>query len=98
MPPGAEGFAKVVARGQSIVSARPFNLMVAIDRHRDEGADVGRVVAEATFHRFADANWDPSLGFPGFVTEAPGTGYARHPQALAEARAYACNIAAWLAA
>jgi hypothetical protein len=98
VPAGAEGFAKVVARGRSLVTGRPFNLMVAIDRHSDDGEGVGRVVAEATFHRFADANWDPSLGCPSFVTEAPGTGYGQNPQALAEARAYARNIAAWLAA
>jgi hypothetical protein len=98
VPAGAEAFAKVVARGRSRVSGRPFNLMVAIDRHSDAGAKVGRVVAEATFHRFADANWDPSLGCPSFVTEAPGTGYADTPQALSEARAYVRNIATWLAA
>lgn len=99
VPPGAEAFAQVVARGRSLVSGRPFNLMVAIDRHADDSAaEVGRVVAEATFHRFADVNWDPSKGCPSFVTEAPGTGYARAPDALTEARAYARNIADWLAA
>jgi hypothetical protein len=72
--------------------------MVAIDRHRDGEAQVGRVVAEATFHRFADANWDATLGCPTFVTEAPGSGYANAPEALAEARAYVRNIASWLAA
>jgi hypothetical protein len=98
VPPGAEGFAKVVARGRSLVTGRAFNLMIALDRHPEEGAPVGRVVAEATFHRFADANWDPSLGCPSFVTEAPGTGYRDHPDALAEARTYVRNIAGWLAA
>ena len=98
VPQGAEGFAKVVARGKSLVTGRTFNLMVAIDRHHEDGAPAGRAVAEATFHRFADANWDPSLGCPSFVTEAPGTGYANAPDALAEARAYVRNIARWLAA
>jgi hypothetical protein len=98
VPAGADSFAKVVARGRSLVTGRPFNLMVAIDRHLDVGEQVGRVVAEATFHRFADANWDPSWGCPSFVTEAPGTGYADTPEALSEARVYVRNIASWLAA
>ncbi len=98
VPTGAEAFARVVARGRSRVTGRPFNLVVALDHHLEDGAEVGRVVAEATFHRFADANWDPSWGCPSFVTEAPGTGYADTPEALAEARAYVRNIANWLAA
>lgn len=98
VPLGAEAFAKAVARGHSLVTGRPFNLMVAIDRHWDGEAQVGRVVAEATFHRFADANWDTALGCPTFVTEKPGDGYASAPEALAEARAYVRNIAGWLAA
>jgi hypothetical protein len=98
VPPGAEAFAQVIARGKSLVSGRPFNLLVAMERHIDQGRPVGRVVAEATFHRFADANWDPVLGCPSFVSEAPGTGYAQSPEALAEARRYTRNIAAWLAA
>jgi hypothetical protein len=53
--------------------------------------------AEETFHRFADYNWDPGSGAPDFVTEPVGDGLATHPQARADTRRYAVNLARWLA-
>jgi hypothetical protein len=88
--------ARVVARGTSSVTGRPFNLMVAIDRYRHDGADLGRAVAEATFHRFADYNWNTAAGCPSFVNEPPGNGLQREPRALNDTRDYARNIAEWL--
>lgn len=88
--------ARVVARGTSRVTGRPFNLMVAIDRYRNDDADLGRAVAEATFHRFADYNWDIAAGCPSFVNEPPGDGMKREPQALRDTHRYARNIANWL--
>ena len=70
--------------------------MVAIDRYRHDGADLGRAVAEATFHRFADYNWNTAAGCPSFVNEPPGNGLQREPRALNDTRDYARNIAEWL--
>ncbi|HJW50729.1 MAG TPA: hypothetical protein VJ501_01880 [Burkholderiaceae bacterium] len=78
------------------MTGRPFNLMVAIDRSRHDGADLGRAVAEATFHRFADYNWNTAAGCPSFVNEPPGDGLQREPRALNDTRDYARNIAKWL--
>ncbi|MCV7250560.1 hypothetical protein H7J86_00090, partial [Mycobacterium hackensackense] len=45
--------ARVVAQGRSTSTGRLFNLAVAL-----EEANLGRAVAESTFHHFADYNWD----------------------------------------
>jgi hypothetical protein len=87
--------ARVVARGCSTATGTPFNLVVAI-----EGGDRsagGRVMADSSFHHFADCNWDPSAGAPSFVTEPWGDGMRRSPGAQADVRRYVENIAAWLA-
>jgi hypothetical protein len=54
-------------------------------------------VAESTFHHFADFNWDPASGRPSFVTERPGNGLARSPEAQRSIRRYVRNLALWLA-
>jgi hypothetical protein len=85
--------ARVIATGTSKVTGRRFNLAVAFEAS-DDG---GRALAESTFHHFADYNWDPAAGCPTFVSEAPGDGIARSPQAARSIRRYAENIARWLA-
>lgn len=86
--------ARVIARGVSRVTGRPFNIAVAFER----SGGAGRAIAQSTFHHFADYNLDPSMGCPSFVTEAPGDGFARAPDALAETHRYFENLARWLSA
>jgi hypothetical protein len=68
-----------------------FNLCVAVDTEAE-----GRAVSDASFHHLCDYNWDPRLGAPSFVSEAPGDAVLRHPERLADAHRYVENIAAWL--
>jgi hypothetical protein len=90
--------AGVIARGKSLVSGRPFNLVVAVESIRDEqGNQLGRVVAQSTFHHFVDYNWDIEKGCPSFVEETPGKGMKENPQALADIKTYVRNLALWLA-
>jgi len=84
--------ARVILRGKSRATGQTFNISVAFE----PSANGGPAIAESTFHHFADYNWDPSLGCPSFVTEAPGDGLERVPEALADTHLYALNIAAWL--
>lgn len=84
--------ARVIATGRSQTTGRSFNLAVAFER----GAHGGPAIAQSTFHHFADYNWDLSSGAPTFVSEIPGDGMAREPQALADTHRYVLNVAAWL--
>ena len=84
--------ARVILRGTSEVTGLDFNIAVAFE----PGAHGGPAIAESTFHHFADYNWDPACGSPSFVTEAPGDGLKRHPEAMEDTRRYGLNIAAWL--
>jgi hypothetical protein len=84
--------ARVIMRGRSKVSGVDFNIAIVFE----PGEHGGPAIAESTFHHFADYNWDPDSGSPSFVSEAPGDGLKRHPEALADTRLYALNIAAWL--
>ena len=61
---------------------------------RDETA---AVLAETSFHHFADYNWDPDRGAPSFVTGPPGDGVKREPHKLEDIKAYVGNLARWLA-
>jgi hypothetical protein len=90
-PPGRP--ARVIARGRSKASGEAFNLAVAVDRHEGRG----RVIAQSTFHHFADYNWDAASGCPGFVSEAPGDGMSANPAARADIERYVVNAAHWLA-
>lgn len=96
--PEGEEHARVIATGTSSATGRPFNLAVAfehaLDRH---GNQMGRAVAESSFHHFVDYNWDTSRGCPSFVEEAPSDGYRRNPSALDDIKAYVRNVAFWLA-
>jgi len=96
--PEDEENARVIANGQSEVTGRPFNLVVAFESSRDShGNTLGRGIAESSFHHFVDYNWDPEMGCPSFVEEAPGDGYKRNPQALEDIKTYVANVARWMA-
>jgi hypothetical protein len=85
--------ARVIATGVSRVTGRRFNIAVAFE----PSALCGPAVAESTFHHFADYNWEPSAGSPSFVSEQPGDGLARSPEAQRSVRRYVRNLALWLA-
>ncbi|HYP26591.1 MAG TPA: hypothetical protein VE262_07730 [Blastocatellia bacterium] len=96
--PESERHARVIATGMSRVTGRPFNLAVAFERARDQhGNDLGRAVAQSSFHHFADYNWDPDMGCPSFVLEPPGDGVKREPGKLEDIKTYVRNLAVWLA-
>lgn len=86
--------ARVIARGTSKVTGRPFNIAVAFEA----GPDGGRALAESTFHHYCDYNLDPRHGCPSFVDEPPGDGMTRDPAAQHEALRYFANVARWLSA
>ncbi len=89
--PEGEG-ARVVARGTSKTSGKRFNIAVAFE----PGENGGPAVAQSSFHHFADYNWDPKLGCPGFVGEVPGNGLRQSPEAIGDTRQYMLNLAQWL--
>jgi hypothetical protein len=96
--PQGEGQARVIATGTSLVTVRPFNLIVAFEQEQDmHGNTLGRAVAESSFHHFVDYNWDTSMGCPGFLAEPPGDGIKREPEKLEDVKTYARNLALWLA-
>lgn len=90
--PAGVAEARVIASGASTVTGRPFNIAVAFEG----GEGNGRGLAQSTFHHFADYNWDPRLGCPSFVSEAPGDGMIRDPEALRQTQRYMTNLARWL--
>lgn len=90
--PEHDASARVIATGRSQASGRSFNLAVAFE----PSAEGGPALAQSTFHHFADYNWDPSMGSPSFVAEAPGRGLAHAPEAQRSIRHYARNLALWL--
>lgn len=97
VPPEVKN-AQVIATGKSLVSGRPFNLVVAVERTKDEqGNQWGRLVAQSTFHHFVDYNWDIEKGCPSFVDEPPGNGMRQNPRALEDIKAYVRNLVLWLA-
>ncbi|WP_051575029.1 hypothetical protein [Mycobacterium sp. URHB0044] len=90
-------FASVVAQGRSATTGRRFNLAVVLGGESTvEGRPMGRVVAESTFHHFADYNWDLDRGAPSFVSEPPGTQIKADPSRLEIFKDYVRNVAAWL--
>lgn len=96
--PEDEEHARVIATGQSLVTGRQFNLVVAFESTRDEhGNTLGRGIAQSSFHHFLDYNWDTEMGCPSFLEEPPGDGYKRKPEALEDIKTYVRNAALWLA-
>ena len=96
--PEGEDHARVIATGLSQVTHRPFNLVVAFERTRDEhGNELGRAIAESSFHHFVDYNWDTSKGCPSFLEEPPGDQIKREPERLEDVKTYVSNLARWLA-
>ncbi len=91
--PNSDSRARVIATGRSLASGQRFNIAVAFE---PSGSD-GPVIAESTFHHFADYNWDPRRGSPDFVTEAPAYGLTNTPRAMASVHRYVRNVALWLA-
>jgi hypothetical protein len=95
-PPG-DPSARVIATGTSAVTGRTFNIAVVFEPSGDADGRTGAGVAEATFHRFCDYNWDTKAGCPSFVSEKPGDQIAREgAHALDDVKAYAANIARWI--
>lgn len=85
--------ARVIATGRCTISGRSFNLAVAFEA----SGHGGRAVVHSTFHHFANCNWDPTMGAPSFVSEPPGEGIARLPEARRSTERYVHNLALWLA-
>jgi hypothetical protein len=85
--------ARVIATGTSKATGNAFNLAVAVE----PSAAHGPVIAQSTFHHFADYNWDPARGCPDFVSEAPGDSLATTPGAMRSVHRYVSNVALWLA-
>lgn len=86
--------AHVIAHGTSTSTGRTFNLIVAF-----EGGAMrrGRALAHASFHHFADYNWDTARGCPTFVTDPVGGQLRRNPERLSDIKTYVANAARWLA-
>lgn len=91
--PADDPTARVILEGRSAASGRMFNLAVAFEPSETSGP----AVAQSTFHHFCDYNWDTASGAPSFVSEAPGDGMSRFPEALRSTHQYVHNIALWLA-
>ncbi len=86
--------ARVIATGQSKITQRQFNLIVAFER---TAAGEGRAIAASSFHHLVDYNWDTNAGCPSFLAELPGDEIAREPARLADIKTYVRNAARWLA-
>jgi hypothetical protein len=96
--PEGEKHARVIGTGVSQVTNRPFNLIVAFESATDRhGNQLGRAVAESSFHHFVDYNWDISKGCPTFLEEPPGYEIRTDPARLADIKAYVQSLAVWLA-
>lgn len=91
--PADNALARVIATSVSKATGNRFNIAVAVE----PSAGGGPVIAESTFHHFADYNWDPSAGCPDFVSETPGGTLATVPGAMRSVHRYVTNIALWLA-
>jgi hypothetical protein len=61
-----------------------------MDAHDNE---LGRGIAESSFHHLCDYNWDTSMGCPSFVAEPPGNQTKEQPAKLADIRTYVRNAA-----
>ena len=91
--------AQVTATSTSIVTGRSFNLIVALEHSTDlHGNELGRAIAESSFHHLVDYNWDISMGCPSFLLEPPGHQIQEEPDKLLDIKVYVSNAVRWLAA
>ena len=60
-------------------------------------SELGRAIAESSFHHLVNYNWDISAGCPTFITDPPGDQIRRTPERLADIKTYVSNVARWLA-
>lgn len=96
--PSDDPSARVIATGKSQATGRDFNMIVAFEKSRDEhGNDLGRAIAESSFHHLVDYNWDTDAGCPSFVEEPPGDEIKKDPAKLNDIKTYVANAARWLA-
>src|SRR6266404_5296723 len=91
--PPNEPTARVIATGRSKVTGIAFNIAVAFE----PSAAGGPAIAQSTFHHFCDYNWDPGMGAPSFVGEAPCNAILKSPEAQHSVKRYVRNLAVWLA-
>jgi hypothetical protein len=95
--PSDEDRARVIATSVSQTTGRDFNLIIAFESSDDaHGNQLGRAIAESSFHHLVDYNWDTSKGCPSFVTEPPGHQIEREPEKLNDVKTYVGNVARWL--
>jgi hypothetical protein len=96
-PPGTPSN-RVIATGRSQTTGREFNLIVAFERASDShGNNLGRAIAESSFHHFVDYNWNIDAGCPSGLTEKPGNEIKLQPDRLDDVKQYVTNLASWLA-
>jgi hypothetical protein len=96
-PPEGTPSSRVIATGRSQTTGREFNLIVAFERATDShGNNLGRAIAESSFHHFVDYNWDIDAGCPSGLTEKPGNEIKLHPERLDDVKQYVTNLAGWL--
>ena len=96
--PDGDSKTHVVATGVSQSTGRTFNLVVAFEHCEDShGNNLGRAIAESSFHHLVDYNWDTSMGCPTFLVEPPGHQIEREPEKLEDIKTYVRNVAMWLA-
>ena len=96
--PEGEEHAHVIATGKSEVTGRPFNLVVAFESSADNhGNQLGRGIAESSFHHFVDYNWNTEMGCPSFLSRNRRAMATAKPAALQDIKTYVGNAARWLA-
>jgi hypothetical protein len=96
--PAGDDPVRVIATGKSTVTSRDFNLVVAFERDTDgHGNQLGRAIAESSFHHLVDYNWNTEMGCPSFLEEPPGDGIKKDPSKLDDIKRYVENAAEWLA-
>lgn len=95
--PDGDDSARVIAKSKSLMTGNDFNLLVVFENSKDKhGNNLGRAVAESSFHHLVDYNWNIEMGCPTFLEEPPGNGYKEHPERLEDIKTYAANLAKWL--
>lgn len=95
--PADDDSAKVIAKSKSLTTNNDFNLLVAFEKSEDtHGNNLGRGIAESSFHHLVDYNWDIEMGCPTFLEEPPGDGYKKYPERIEDIKTYVANVAKWL--